>query len=436
MAWTNERDKALRERAQQVIPGGMYGHMSTRLLPSAHPQFFSRGRGCRIWDVDDNEYVDFMCAYGPNLLGYGDPGIEAAVDAQRALGDSLNGPGPVMVELAERFVEQISHAAWAIFCKNGTDATTMATVLARAHTGRRVILVAEGAYHGAAPWCVPALRRKGTLAEDRAWIIPYRYNDAQSLSDACRRHAGDIAAVFATPFRHEVFSDQFEPDPEYAPTARRLCDETGALLVIDEVRAGFRLARDCSWTLLGVQPDLSCWGKAFANGQPISAVLGSEAVRQAATEIFVTGSFWFAAVPMAAGIATLARVRDSDYLERIVAAGQRLRTGLDARAAAHGFSLRQTGPAQMPQIFFEDDPDHRVGYAWTAEALRHGAYFHPYHNMFLSAAHADADIDAALAAADAAFERVRRKRDQLPPVAQLTGLLEARARLAATASRD
>jgi len=424
MAWSNARNRALQERAQQVIPGGMYGHMSTALLPADFPQYFRRGQGCRVWDADGNEYVDFMCAYGPNLLGYNDPAVQAAAAAQQALGDVLNGPGEVMVELAERFVAQVSHAQWAMFCKNGTDATTMAMVIARAHTGRKVILAARDAYHGADPWCVPLARSAGTVPEDRAHVVYYAYNDPQSLADAMRKHAGDVAAVFATPFRHDVFRDQEAPDPEYAQAARRLCDESGALLVVDDIRAGFRLARDCSWSLLGIAPDLSCWGKCFANGHPISAVLGAEHARAAARQIFVTGSFWFAAVPMAAGVATLKQIADTDYLERLQSAGQALRDGLDARARAHGFALRQSGPAAMPQILFEDDPDFRLGYAWTAECLRQGAYFHPYHNMFLSAAHTAADIEEALGAADRAFEAVRRQRAALRPAPQIAGIVQ------------
>lgn len=425
--WTNIRDQELRERAALVIPGGMYGHMSTRLLPVEFPQFFTRGKGGRIWDVDDNEYVDFMCAYGPNLLGYCDVEIDNAAQQQQSLGDALNGPGEVMIELAERFVETVTHASWAMFCKNGTDATSMAMVMARAHTGKRVILVADGAYHGAAPWCVPAILSKGTLPEDRAHIVYYRYNDAQSLVDTFKEYAGDIAAVFATPFRHEVFDDQYDPDPEYALTARRLCDETGALLVVDDVRAGFRLARDCSWAKVGIQPDLSCWGKCFANGYPISAVLGSENIRESAASVFVTGSFWFSAVPMAAGVATLNRIQSTDYLEQMERVGQRLRDGLDASAKHHGFSLRQTGPVQMPQILFDEDPDFRIGYSWTTEALKHGAYFHPYHNMFLSGAHTTADINLALEAANRAFEVVRHKRGDLAPTTQLVQLFGAHA---------
>lgn len=407
MELSRQRDQALRERAQAVIPGGMYGHESTYLMPQGTPQFFSRGKGARLWDADGNEYVDYMCAYGPNLLGYGFEPVEAAAAAQQARGDTLTGPSEVMVQLAEDFVAQISHADWAMFCKNGTDATSMAMVIARAHTGRKTILCAKGAYHGAAPWCTPILA--GTLPEDRAFVVYYDYNDAQSLADAFKAHQDDVAAIFATPHRHEVFSDQIDPDPEYAASARALCDKSGALLVVDEVRAGFRIARDCSWAKIGVAPDLSTWGKCFANGYPISAVLGGDKVRTAAKAVYVTGSFWFSATPMAAAVETLKQIRETDYLERINAAGTRLREGLQQQAAHNGFTLRQSGPVSMPQILFEEDPDFRIGYGWVRECLKRGVYFSPYHNMFLSAAHSEADLAKTLAATGDAFVELRAK---------------------------
>ena len=338
--------------------------------------------------------------------------------------------------------EQLLSDVRAVSAADATDTHFIGSILSTAagpddaDTGAHLVLI-DGQQRVTA--LMAALLGTEVLTEDYETVqirIAFNPQDEkfEVANPAIRKNPAwlpDVAAVFAMPFRHEVFSDQSLPDPVYAHAARRLCDETGALLVVDDVRAGFRLARDCSWAPLGVAPDLSCWGKAFANGHPISAVLGSEAIRQAATEIFVTGSFWFAALPMAAAVATLARIRDSDYLERLTGAGQRLRDGLDARAADHGFALRQTGPAQMPQILFEDDPDHRLGYAWAAEALRHGAYFHPYHNMFLSAAHTDADIDQALGAADRSFAWLRGQRGRLPEVAQLAPLLKARAQAAA-----
>ena len=221
------------------------------LLPDSYPQFFARGSGAHIWDVDGRKYLDFMCAYGPNLLGYAHAGIDAAYAAQLAKGDALTGPTALLVELAEAFTGMVTHADWALFCKNGTDATSMAMVTARAHTRRKVIVLAKGAYHGAAPWCVP--RPIGTTKEDRANQIFCAYNDIASLEAAVAQAGDDLAAVFAAPFKHDAFVDQKEPDPAYAKRARELCDQTGALLVVDDVRAGFRVARDCSWSAIGVR---------------------------------------------------------------------------------------------------------------------------------------------------------------------------------------
>ena len=420
----NSRDKELRERAEAVIPNGMYGHESVRLLPEDYPQFFARAQGARLWDVDGKEYLDFMCGYGPNLLGYRNPKIDAAAAAQTLLGDAMTGPGSVLVELAEKLVGMVGHASWAMFCKNGTDATTMAMMAARAHTGKRKILVAKGAYHGAAPWCTPV--PSGVLPEDRAHLLTYTYNDIESLEAAVVAAGGDLAGIIASPFKHDAFVDQQMPVAAYARRCREICDERGALLIVDDVRAGFRLARDCSWSLVNVKPDLSCWGKAIANGYPISALAGSEKVRAAAGSLYVTGSFWFAAVPMAAGIATLEEITSSDYLEKIEVLAAVLRKGFADISARHGFGLRQTGPAQMPMMLFEEDPDYRVGYGWAAEMVKRGVYVHPWHNMFFCSAMTNADISQALDVADQAFAALKKGKDLLQPHTGLLGMLEAR----------
>ena len=165
-----------------------------------------------------------------------------------------------------------------------------------------------------------------------------------SLEAAVAQAGDDLACIFAAPFKHDAFIDQAEPDPAYARRARELCDQTGALLIIDDVRAGLRLARDCSWSKIGVQPDLSTWGKCLANGHGLSALLGNDKARKAAASIFVTGSFWFQAAPMAAALETLGLVRDTDYLERITALGERLRDGLAERAAAAGLRAAPDRP--------------------------------------------------------------------------------------------
>ena len=417
---TNSRDRELRERAAAVIPGGMYGHQSVGLLPDDYPQFFEKGEGAHLWDADGNRYLDFMCAYGPNLFGYAHPEIDAAFVRQLEKGDTLTGPTGLMVELAEALTGMITHADWAIFCKNGTDATTMALTTARAHTRRRVVIRAKGAYHGALPWCVP--RPAGVIESDRAYQVFCDYNDPASLEAAAAEAGDDLAAIFAAPFKHDAFIDQAEPDLAYARKAREICDRTGALLIVDEVRAGFRLTRDCSWSRIGVQPDLSTWGKCVANGHPLSVMLGNDKARKAAASIYVTGSFWYQAATMAAALETLRLVRDTDYLERITALGERLRNGLAERAGAAGFGLRQTGPGVMPLLLFDDDPDLRKGFCFSSEMLSRGVYIHPWHNMFLCAAMTPADIDGALDAAEASFASLKRQVRDLAPVEKLAFL--------------
>jgi glutamate-1-semialdehyde 2,1-aminomutase len=416
----NTRDRKLRDRAEAVIPGGMYGHQSTAYLPDDYPQYFARGEGAHLWDVDGNRYLDLMCAYGPNLFGYAVKSIDDAAIAQMRLGDPLTGPTELMVQLAERMTGMVAHADWAMFCKNGTDATTMALMTARAQTKRKTIVLAKGAYHGAAPWSTPRLN--GTTPEDRANQIFCTYNDVASLDEAVARAGEDLAAIFAAPFKHDVFADQSMPDPDYARRARELCDKTGALLVVDDIRAGLRIARDCSWSVVGVKPDLSTWGKCIANGHPISALLGSNSAREGAASVYVTGSFWYAGAPMAAALETLRIVQESNYLEHTERLGMRLRAGLHDRAQACGFNLRQTGPAQMPLFLFDEDPDLRLGFCWASEMLKRGVYVHPWHNMFLCGAMTDQDIDAAVDAADGAFAVLKQQRATLGPVPKLAAL--------------
>jgi len=396
-------DEELRRRARAVIPGGMYGHQSAGPLPPEFPQFMRAGLGARVWDVDGNEYVDLMCSYGPVVLGHRHPAVEAAAAAQAELADCQNGPAAVMVDLAELLVDTVRHADWAMFAKNGTDATTTCCTIARAHTGRSRILVATGAYHGAAPWCTPRLA--GVTAEDRANLGYYTFNDLASVVAAVA--AGpEVAGIVVSPFKHDAGFDQELVDPEFARGLRELCTQTGAALILDDVRCGLRLHLGSSWEPIGVMPDLSAWSKAIANGHPLAAVLGSAAFADAASSIFVTGSFWFSATAMAAAIATIGALRDEGAIETMDRAGTALRAGILQQAAARGVAVSYTGPAAMPYLTFAGDRGHELASTFAGAALRAGAYLHPRHNWFVSAAMTEADLAAALAATDAGFAAV------------------------------
>lgn len=397
-------DQQLRVRAEKVVPGGMYGHLNARPLPPGYPQFFAKGEGCHLWDVDGGRYIDFMCSWGPILLGHKYPAVEEAVERQRQQGDCLNGPTERMVELAEKLVANIPHADWAMFQKNGTDATTSAITVARAGTGRRKILVAKGAYHGAAPWCTPSV--VGVTAEDRAHLVHFEFNNIESLEAAAEAAKGDIAAILVAAFKHDLSVDQVLPDAAFAQRAREICDDVGAALIIDEVRAGFRLSVGGSWEKLGIRPDLAAWSKAIANGYPLAALTGNDRFRDAASRIYVTGSFWMGAVPMAAALATIDELLATNAIAHMERIGTRLRDGIAEQAIRHGIRLRQTGPVQMPLILFDDDPSFAKGALFASEAIKRGVYMHPRHNMFLSLAHTESDIDEALEVTDVALARV------------------------------
>ena len=252
-------------------------------------------------------------------------------------------------------------------------------------------------------------RPAGVLDEDRAHLVFYDYNDVDSLTAAAERYGDDLAGVIVSPFRHDARFDQELVDPAFARSLRSVCDAAGAALILDEVRAGFRLAQGSSWGSIRVAADLSAWSKAIANGYAIAAVLGSERFRAGAEQVFVTGSFWFAATSMAAAVATIRTLGETGAQAAMEHAGRRLLDGLAAQASSHGLQVNLTGPPPLPFMTFAGDRDFAMANLWTAHAVQRGAYFHPWHNWFLSAAHTDADVDRALEATDEAFVAVRRQ---------------------------
>ncbi|HEU4974128.1 MAG TPA: aminotransferase class III-fold pyridoxal phosphate-dependent enzyme [Baekduia sp.] len=395
-------DDALRQRAANVVPGGMYGHLSVQRLPAGYPQFWARGDGARIWDVDGREYVDFMCSFGPILLGHAHPVVDAAAKAALDGGDVFNGPAPVMVDLAERLVDNVAHADWVMFAKNGTDATQLAVVVARAATGRSKVLIARGSYHGIGGWSLGP-DAVGMTPQDYANTIYFEYNDLASVESAVALAGDDVAAIVVTPIRHDVFRDLEAPAPEFARGVRALCDRLGAALVVDDVRCGLRLDTRGSWEALGVRPDLSAWSKSLANGHALAALMGADGLRDAATRVTATGSFWMAKAPMAAAMATLDVLEQEDGISRMRAAGQRLQDGLREQAVAHGLTVTVSGPPQLPFLSFADDPGFAKAMTWAGACAQHGVYLHPVHNWFLSTAHDAGTIDRALEGTDAAF---------------------------------
>ncbi len=400
-----DRSVELFERATQVIPCGIYGHHSPALrTPGATPYYFARGQGSRTWDIDGNEYIDWICSYGPMLLGHNHPKVEEAAAKQREQGNCLSAPSEVMVELAERLVEITPFADWFLFAKNGSDMTTWALQVARAHTGKNKVIMAQGAYHGKDAWCTPG--HAGLTLGDRQDILTFRWNDLTGLEKLVERHRGEIAAVILTPYHFPNWWDNELPAEGFWVGVRKLCDDEGIVLVLDDVRTCFRLHIGGSGEYFGVRPDLSAYCKAIANGYPLSACGGRDEFKTAASKVFLAGSYWFSAVPMAAAIATLDELEACDGIARMFELGQKLCDGLTDGAASHGLQLTCSGHPAMPFVRFTNDDDLYRSQVWCAEMGRRGVFVHPHHNLFVSTAHTEEDVTQTLDVADAAFRVV------------------------------
>ena len=399
--------EALLARARRVVPGGIYGHQAPRMVvPGAFPYFFERAEGCRVWDVDGNEYIDLMCSYGPIVLGHRHRTVEAAVHEQLQRGDCFDAPTRLWVELAEHLVGITPCAEWAAFAKNGSDVCTWAVAVAREHTGRRKVIKALGAYHGAHAWCTPV--PAGVTPEDTANVLTFTYNDLDGLDRLVEAQRDTVAAIIVSPFRHDAFHDQELPVEGFLPGIRRLCDAQGIVFILDDVRAGFRLHLGGSGERFGVRPDLACYAKALANGYPLSACLGAESLRAAAERVYFTGSYFTSAVPMAAALACLREIEASGAIAHMERVGLMLQRGLEAQAARHELEVVYSGPPALPFMSFKDDTQFGRSRIFAAACAERGVYLSPYHNWFVSAAHDEDDIAQVLDVTDDAFAAVRR----------------------------
>ncbi len=385
------------ERAQSISPGGyqapqnpyFYGYGSS-------PAFLARGKGCRVWDVDGNEYIDFLCGLGAIVLGMGNRVVDEAARSQMEKGDLMTFPSSKWVELAQYLVDRIPGMDWAIFAKNGSDATTYMTRVARAHTGRSGIAMISHAYHGFHYWCSgpdPSIP-----PEYQSGVYSFHFNQAREIERLVEEKKGEIAAVILTPVRHDVASAQVLPTPEFLAAVRNICDREGMLLLLDDVRCGFRYHENGSAEYFGVEPDMIAFGKAMSNGYPISAAMGRRNLMEAARKFMFIGTHFYSASPMAAALACLEEIKASGAVEHMLKMGELLKEGILDAAGENGFKIDYSGHPTMPLMMFEDDPIFEKARRFSALALERGVIIHPIHNWFICAAHGKDDVERAVSA--------------------------------------
>lgn len=414
--YTHEKSRAWFDRALNVIPSGVYGHLGPSeglFLPMQKwPLIAAKAQGTYFWDMDGNKYLDMMCAYGPNVLGYGDPDVDRAAMEQLMIANCTTAPSYKMVECAELLVDTVACADWAFFMKNGTDATTMAVLTARAATGRKKTIFLKGYYHGNQPWAMKA-DYPGILPEEVANNLIVPWFDTAALEQAYTQCGGDVAALIAQPYDHGNFYDNRCATREYWACVRAFCDRHGIVLILDDVRTGFRLDLAGSDHYYGFQADLICFCKALANGYNISAVCGKDSLKAAASSLSYTGSYWMSAEPFAACIACIGKMKAMDTPKRFREMGKKFSHAIRAAGKAHGFDVVVSGEPALFYLRTANDDSLMLHQEWVAECVSRGLFITSHHNHFINAAMTDADVALAGDIADDAFSVVAVRHPEL-----------------------
>ena len=412
--YKHDKSREYFERAAKVVPSGVYGHLGPAegcMIPvSSFPLFGASAKGSHFVDVDGNDYIDYMCAYGPNVLGYCDEEDAAAIE-QPKIANCTTSPSIKMIELAELMVDTVASADWAFFAKNGNDVTTAAVMAARAHTHKKKLIFINGFYHGVAPW-TQKVDYPGIIPEDVSNNLYVDWNDFEALEKLVAANEGEIAAFISTPYLHGNFADNQLPADGYWQKVRKLCTDKGIVLIVDDVRCGFRLDLAGSDHYYGFEADLICFCKALANGWNVSCLCGKEFIKSSMSALSYTGSYWLSAVPFAAAIVCINKLKKLDAPKLFREKGLKLTDGFRAAAKNNGFDLVLSGE---PALFYlrtaNETPVFTPG--WVQGGVRRGIFITNHHNHFINAALTDEDINRSIEIAEDAFKAVKKKHPEL-----------------------
>jgi glutamate-1-semialdehyde aminotransferase len=399
------------KEATQLVPGGVLGARRPQdFIAGEYPIFIESGKGCRLTDVDGNEFIDFLCGYGPIILGYREKEVDDAVYKQISeKGFCFTLTQKFQNDLAAKIAELVPSAEMSIFLKTGSDATTAAIRIARAHTQK--LKVMRCGYHGWHDWCV---EMKGGIPEKfYEDVYEFQYNHPEQLEELMAAHGDETAAIIMTPFGHPNHQEMQEPRPGFLEKVRELADKYGAVLIYDEIRTGFRVTMGGAQKLYGVYPDLSVLGKAIANGYPISVVTGKKDVMMAAAEkLFISSTFFPNSEGFVAALKTIEILERDNVLEDIWEKGKWFMEKIQAVIDKHDVGARLTGIAPMFYITFDKDETGAYKGKRTdfyTQVIRKGFFFTPFHHAYICYRHTKEDLELALTAIDESLAFVKDK---------------------------
>jgi glutamate-1-semialdehyde 2,1-aminomutase len=424
------KSQKLFARARQILPGGVDSPVRAFKAVGAEPLFIRRASGCRLEDVDGNTYIDYVMSWGPLIHGHAPRGLVGALAAAAGRGTSFGAPSPLEVELGERVRVLMPSLERIRFVNSGTEAAMSAVRVARAATGRDLIVKFEGCYHGHAdPFLVRAgsgaltlgvPTSPGVTAAAASDTLIASYNDLESVERAFTANRGRIAAVIVEPIAGNM--GVVPPADGFLRALREVCTAEGALLVFDEVISGFRAAPGGAQQVYGVVPDLTCLGKIIGGGLPVGAYGGRADLMELvspAGPVYQAGTLSGNPLAMTAGLWCLGRLGPRLYTT-LAALGRRLAAGLAEAARGAGIPLQVNAVGSLLTPFFTDGPVHDYASATRADTGRYARFFRgmlergvypppsQFEAWFLSSAHTTADVDRTIAAARLAMKGLAR----------------------------
>jgi len=384
----------LKAKAAQLIPSGTqtFSKGPTQFVQGVAPVFLKRAEGSHVWDVDGNEYIDFPMALGPIILGHNYSAVTESVVRQIHDGTTFSLPHPLEVEVAEMLVEAIPCAQMVRFGKNGSDATAGAVRVARGYTGKDIIACCG--YHGWQDWYIgTTTRNKGVPETVEKLTVNFDYNNIASLERLFSEHPGQVAAVIMEPV------GVVEPNKDFLQQVQEITKNNGALLIFDEIITGFRLALGGAQEYFGVTPDLACFGKAMANGYPLSAIVGRREIMELFDEIFYSFTFGGETLSLAAAKATIFEMKTKKVISHLWEQGQKLKDGYNVLAQAYSVNdfTECIGLPPRTLITFNDETGNEsllYKSLFQQECLKRGILFSGGQNICLG--HSNADIDHTL----------------------------------------
>jgi glutamate-1-semialdehyde aminotransferase len=404
-----KNSEKLYKEAMELIPGAILGiRRPYNFVPGEYPIFFQKAEGGRVIDVDGNEYVDMLCAYGPIIIGHKEKEIDdAVVQKIREDGFCMSLTQPVQNKLAEKLIELIPSAEKCLFMKTGSDATTTAIRIARSYTKK--LKIARCGYHGWHDWCVEV--KEGVPQKLWEDVFAFPYNNLDALEDLMKEHGDDMAAIIITPVGHPLAHPVQEPKPGYLEAVKKIAEKYGAVLIFDEIRSGFRYSLGGAQAKFGVTPHLSVFGKAMANGYPVSAVVGKKEIMDEAEErVFISSTFFPNSLEQVAALKTIEIMERDNILDKLWQKGEKFCNEVQKIVDESGVPCQLSGAPLMPFITFPKDEEKlykKLRVEFYTQVIRRGVFLQPYHHGYVAYRHTEADLKQAKTAIKEALAEVK-----------------------------